>query len=50
MIPNSAIPTLDFLNRFAVQPFENVAHAGAKAGGDILEGPQARVLQPIGCF
>src|SRR6266571_2625665 len=47
MVPESAIPTLDFLNRYAVQPFENVAHAGAKAGGDILEGTAARVLQPI---
>src|SRR5438309_2582514 len=47
MVPQSAAPTLDFLNRYAVQPFERVAHAGAEAGGDILEGTAARVLQPI---
>src|SRR5882724_3758568 len=47
MVPQSAVPTLSFLNRYAVQPFENVAHSGAKAGGDILEGTAARVLQPI---
>ena len=47
MVPESAVPALSFANRYAVQPFEKVAQAGAKAGGEILEGTAARVLQPI---